>query len=126
MGGHSVTNCGALVEANLRKSEELATERVERFEQGDVLCWGDGQLEKCSEVGSPLVVADANGKPIVIGAEPVKVLGPLHIGDLLVSSNVPGYAMVAEGTPAPGTVIAKALENFDGEKGLISAMILNH
>ena len=57
---------------------------------------------------------------------PIEVLGPVHIGDLLVSSNVPGYAMVAEGTPAPGTVIAKALENFDGEKGLISAMILNH
>jgi hypothetical protein len=128
MNGHSVTNCGALVEANLQTPEDLAAERIERFEQGDVLCWSNGQLEKCSKIGSPLVVAvaDAEGKPIVIGAEPVKVLGPAHIGDLLVSSNVPGCAMVAEGTPAPGTVIAKALENFDGEQGLISAMILNH
>jgi hypothetical protein len=128
MNGHSVTNCGALVEANLQTAEELSAQRIDRFEQGDVLCWGEGRLEKCSEAGSVLVVAvaDANGKPIVIGAEPVKVLGPVHTGDLLVASNVPGYAMVAEGTPALGTVIAKALEDFDGEQGLISAMILNH
>jgi hypothetical protein len=26
----------------------------------------------------------------------------------------------------PGTVIAKALEDFDGDQALISAMILNH
>lgn len=72
-----------------------------------------------------VAVADPNGKPIVIGAEPVKVLGPVRIGDLLVASDVPGFAMVAEGTPAPGTVIAKALEDFDGDQALISAMILN-
>ena len=65
MNGHSVTNCGALVEANLQTPEELAAERIERFEQGDVLCWSNGQLEKCSKIGSPLVVAvaDAEGKP---------------------------------------------------------------
>ena len=128
MKGHSITNCGSLVEANLQTREELSAERIERFGQGDVLCWSDGRLEKCSELGSPLViaVADADGKPIVIGAEPVKVLGPVHTGDLLVASNVPGYAMAAEDTPAPGTVIAKALEDFDEEQGLIAAMILNH
>jgi hypothetical protein len=128
MKNHSITNCGALVEGNLQTAEELSAERIERFEQGDVLCWGDGRLEKCSETGSVLVVAvaDADGRPIVIGAEPVKVLGPVHIGDLLVASDVPGYAMASESTPAPGTVIAKALEGFDGEQGLIAAMILNH
>jgi len=128
MNGHSVTNCRASVEANLQTPGELGAERIERFEQGDVLCWGDGRLEKCSEAASPLVVAvaDADGKPIVIGAEPVKVLGPVHTGELLVASNVPGYATAAAEAPALGTVIAKALEDFDGEHGLISAMILNH
>lgn len=126
MNGRSITNCGALVEANLQTPEELAAERLERFERGDVLCWGDGQLEKCSIPNDRLVqaVADENGKPVVIGAEVIKVLGPVQAGDLLVASSVSGYAMV-NNDPAPGTVIAKALEDFDGEKGLIKAMIRN-
>jgi len=57
---------------------------------------------------------------------PVKVLAPLHSGDLLVASDMPGFAVVDEGTPALGTAIAKALEDFDGDQGSISAMILNH
>lgn len=128
MNGHSVTNCRASVDANLQTPEELEAERIERFEQGDVLCWRDGRLEKCTEIGSLLVVAvaDDNGKPIVIGAEPVKVLGPVRKGHLLVASNVPGFAMVAGGTPALGTVIAKTLEDFNGEQGLIPATILSH
>jgi hypothetical protein len=69
-----------------------------------------------------LAVADANGKPIVIGAEVIKVVGPVHAGDLLVASAVPGYA-VANSQPAPGAVIAQALEDLDGERGLIRAMI---
>lgn len=56
-----------------------------------------------------VTVADENGKPIVIGTEPVKVLGPVRMGDLLVASDVAGYAMV-NNQPALGTVIAKALE----------------
>jgi len=45
----------------------------------------------------------------VISAEPVKVVGPVRMGDLLVASDVAGYAMV-NNQPALGTVIAKALE----------------
>jgi len=56
-----------------------------------------------------VTVADENGKPIVISAEPVKVVGPVRMGDLLVASDVAGYAMV-NNQPALGTVIAKALE----------------
>ena len=117
-------HCGALVETNLQTEDELAAERVDRFERGDVLCWGDGKLEKCSIPNDSLVqaVADENGKPIVIGAEVVRVLGPVHRGDLLVASSVPGYAMV-NNDPTPGTVIAQALEDFEGEKGIIKAMI---
>jgi len=67
-------------------------------------------------------VADENGKPIVIGAEVIKALGPVQRGDLLVASSVSGYAMVND-DPAPGAVIAQALEDFEGEKGIIKAMI---
>ncbi|CUS04143.2 protein of unknown function [Candidatus Promineifilum breve] len=44
------------------------------------------------------------------------------MGDILVSSSVPGYAMV-NNEPRPGTVIGQALEGFDGDAGLIKAMI---
>ena len=69
-----------------------------------------------------MAVASDSGKPIVLGAEPIKVLGPVKAGDLLVSSNMLGYAMV-NSNPLPGTVIAQALEDFNGERGLIKAMI---
>jgi hypothetical protein len=117
-------SCGALTEAHLQTEEELSAERIDRFEEGDVLCWGDGQLETCARAGDSLVqaVADANGRPIVIGAEVIKVVGPVKKGDFLVASNVPGYAM-ASSSPAFGTVIAQALEDLDGERGIIKAMI---
>jgi|GEM_PF-2141800 len=116
--------CGGLVEANLQPEEDRNAERIDRFSEGDVLCWADDQLEKCSAANNPLVqaVADANGKPIVIGAEVIRVLGPVHTGDLLVASDTPGYAMV-NNDPRPGAVIAQALEDFDGKQGLMKAMI---
>jgi hypothetical protein len=67
-------------------------------------------------------VADAEGRPIVIGAEAVKVVGPVAAGDYLVASAVQGYA-AASRAPAFGIVIAQALESFDGDKGVIKAMI---
>jgi hypothetical protein len=121
----SITS-GAYVEANLMTPEERSAESLDHFERGDLLCWSanEQQLELCSQENDRLVmaVADANGKPIVLGAEPVKVIGPVVAGDLLVASSVPGYAMV-NNEPLPGTVIGQALEDLDGERGIIKAMI---
>ena len=124
MNGNPIINQGAMVEAGLQTPDELAAERIDRFEQGDVLCWAGKQLEKCDQANDRRVVAvaDENGKPIVIGAEKIKVIGPVQAGDLLVASDVPGYAIV-NNQPAPGTVIAKALEDFAGQRGTIKAMI---
>ena len=124
MLGRSITNCGALVEANLQTPQELSSSVIDRFKEGDLLCWKNGQLEKCNKANDRLIqaVADKNGKPIIIGAELVKVFGPVKSGDILVSSNIPGYAMV-NNNPQPGTVIAQALEDFDDVKGLVKAMI---
>ena len=124
MNGNSIVNCGALTEANLQTAVERKAGGSDRFAEGDVLCWGDGQLGKCAQAGDPLVqaVADAEGRPIVIGAELVRVVGPVKRGDFLVASDVPGYAMAAD-NPAFGTVIAQALEDLEGEQGLIKAMI---
>lgn len=124
MNGHTIESCGALTEANLQTPQERAAGSIDRFEEGDVLCWGIDQLEKCSVANDRLVQAVANrsGKPIIIGAEVIKVLGPVKRGDILVASQVPGYAMV-NNDPLPGSVIAQALEDFDGGRGLIAAMI---
>ncbi|MBK9094443.1 MAG: hypothetical protein IPM84_17090 [Anaerolineae bacterium] len=108
-------SCGGLVETNLQTEAEQENSRIDRFEEGDVLCWGLGQLEHCTMADDRLVqaVASTLGKPIIIGAEKIKVLGPVQRGDILVASSVPGYAMV-NNNPKPGSVIAQALEGFDG------------
>ena len=117
---------GAYIEANLMSNEDRAAEKVERFAMGDLLCWSDEtqQLEKCSLPNDPLVmgVADANGKPIVLGAEYIKVIGRVETGDYLVASSVPGYAIASE-EPSFGIVIGQALEASDQDVGLIKAMI---
>jgi len=97
MHSHPIKNVGAVIEANLQTPEEIDSERIERFERGDVLCWDASakRLEKCAQEGSVLVmaVADERGKPIVLGAEPIKVVGQVRPGDLLIASDVPGYAV---------------------------------
>jgi hypothetical protein len=117
-------SCGGLVETNLQTQEEQAASEIDRFAEGDVLCWGIDQLELCSVANDRLVqaVADSTGKPIVLGAEKVKVLGPVQRGDILVASDVPGYATV-NNEPRSGSVIAQALESFGGKRGVIKAMI---
>lgn len=117
---------GAVIELNLMTTAERAVGRIDRFTQGDVLCWSTQteQLEKCDQANTRLVMAVANtkGLPIVQGAEPVKVLGPITAGDLLVASATPGYAMVNNDAPQ-GTTVGKALEDFDGESGVIMVWI---
>lgn len=124
--GNSITNCGALVEANLQTPEEIQAGRIDRFELGDLLCWSatGQQLDLCSRANDPFIMAvgDSEGRPVVLGAEPVKVVGPVQAGDYLVASNTPGYAMATR-TPSFGIVIAQALESFKGDQGLIKAMI---
>lgn len=51
--------------------------------------------------------------------------GAIAPGDLLVSSSVAGHAMKAPADPAPGTVVAKALETFSATgDGSIRAVIM--
>ncbi len=50
------------------------------------------------------------------GRVPCRVLGKIRKGDLMTTSNVAGVAMSAQGTAPPGTIIGKALENYDSEQ----------
>jgi hypothetical protein len=64
----------------------------------------------------------------IVGIVPCKVTnenGPIHRGDLLVSSSTPGHAMRgSEASIRSGTVIGKALQNFSGVKGKIEVLVM--
>jgi hypothetical protein len=55
------------------------------------------------------------------GRAPVKVLGPVYKGDLLVSS-ANGYA-TANNLARAGTIIGKSLENFTDATGTIEVAV---
>ena len=58
------------------------------------------------------------------GRVPTKVRGPILKGDLIVSAG-DGHAR-AEGIPQVGTVIGKALEDFNGDAGVIEVVVGKH
>jgi hypothetical protein len=89
---------------------------------------GAPESEEVAEANPPLPVA-------LVGRVPVKVTtenGVIRIGDLLTSSSTPGHAMRARpigelgGRPVyeQGTLLGKAMENFDGDTGRIQLLVL--
>lgn len=101
----------------------------ENFEDYDVVSLKNGEIVKANEKndrGVRGVIEFRNGKPVVVvmGLFKIKVIGPVKENDLLVSSDIPGYAIVNNDAKI-GTVIAKANEDFNGEKGVISCFIQN-
>ena len=67
----------------------------------------------------------AGGTPVALcGRVPVKVIGPVGKGDLLVTSAIPGRAKGADfSSVLPGTILGKAIsENEDGN-GVVEALI---
>lgn len=62
----------------------------------------------------------------LVGKVPTKVCnegGSIKRGDLLVSASMAGYAKKAGDNPKTGTVIGKALENFDSVTGTILVLV---
>lgn len=56
------------------------------------------------------------------GRVPCKVKGKVHKGDMMISAG-DGFAKAASAEPKMGTVIGKALANFDGEEGVIEVAV---
>jgi hypothetical protein len=70
-------------------------------------------------------VGDPAGPSLALaGRVPVRVSGPIRIGDLLVASDVPGHARRADDDPAPGSVIGKALEANDRGSGTVKMLVM--
>lgn len=60
------------------------------------------------------------------GRVPCKVIGKIKRGDLLVVSTVPGVATATK-TPSPGSIIGKALNDYDSDRiGIIEIMVGKH
>jgi hypothetical protein len=58
----------------------------------------------------------------VIGRAPCKVLGPIKKGDLLTTSEIPGYAKkIISGVM--GSIIGKAIEDFNDKRGIIEISV---
>lgn len=75
-----------------------------------------------------LYAAETGGAPVaILGVVSCKVSaenGPIHPGDLLVTSSTPGHAMRADRARAqPGTILGKALESLDTGTGLIQVLV---
>ncbi len=70
------------------------------------------------ESGQKVVVAMMG----VVSVNVTSANGKIEKGDLLTSSNLPGYAMKVTEF-APGTVIGKALEDLVGKKGKIKVLV---
>jgi hypothetical protein len=125
-----------------------ATGKRSVYEPGDVLVIAsdeNGDVAKSSEAYSTAVVGIYSTKPgtlgrrkttpkspselpmAMIGIVPTKVNaenGPIHRGDLLVTSSTPGYAM--RGTDRSrmlGAVIGKSLGNLESGEGVIEVVV---
>jgi len=108
----------------------LETIGISQLQTGTVLVSKAGQMVPCDTKGDALVmgvVTSGSDYPIIMGAEPVLVDGPVYEGDYIITSDRLGY-----GTAVPpdkiyeqrlfGKIIAQSLEtNLTG--GSIKAMI---
>jgi len=72
-----------------------------------------------------LMNSECEGKHVVAialqGRTPVRVKGKVNKGDFLVSAG-DGYAKATD-NPKIGSIIGKSLESFDGEYGMVEAMV---
>jgi hypothetical protein len=105
---------------------------------GTVVCFGgDKEVTECTEDGSTAIAGVVSTKPAYImnaecsgefvatvaftGRVPCKVVGPVRKGDMMVAAG--NGAARAEANPKVGSVIGKALENFDGAEGTIEVVV---
>lgn len=138
---------GSLCGGDYAESVNVSDDR-KNYEPGDVLVLDTdhpGNVLKSAEPYSSVVSGIYSTKPGVIGRRqlasdkssevpmamvgivPAKVSaenGAIHIGDLLVTSSTPGYAMKGtDHTRMLGAVIGKAMGNLDSETGVIEVLV---
>jgi hypothetical protein len=112
----------------------------EKYEAGTVLVFGGANevtttdvkgdtrvagvvSENPAHLMNSMLVGDTVVPLALQGRVPVKVIGKVSKGDMLVTSAIPGYA-VASHDPKVGQVIGKALKSKEGsDKGVVEAVV---
>lgn len=107
------------------------------YEPGTVVCFGgEAEVTLCDVDGCARIAGVVSTDPAYVmnsdldglkatvalqGRVPVKVVGAVRKGDMMVAAG--NGAARAEANPKMGTVIGKALENFDGDTGVIEVVV---
>lgn len=109
------------------------------YEEGTVVVFGGENEITISDVYADTRVAgaistnpayimngDSTGQAVALrGKIPVKVIGKINKGDLLVTSNLAGFAQIADNEASPNAVFAKSLETKTTQgPGIVIAVIL--
>ncbi len=112
------------------------------YEPGTVMIFGgECEITPCTSEGDTRVAGVISTKPgfrmnakagpddshpflALRGRVPCKVVGRIHKGALLTTSDVPGHAVRAFNDTPHWAVFAKALEKHDDEKGIIEVVVL--
>ena len=106
--------------------ENASDNKIKFYPNGTVLVLDkDGALKPCEKENDSFVFGVSKrdfDQPIVLGAEPVLVTGPIKVGDYIVTSDKQGHGQATK-EPKVGSAIAQAMENGDGESYNIKAMI---
>jgi len=85
-----------------------------------------GVLARPGDVADGGAWRDVEVPMAITGIVPCKVCdegGAVKAGDLLVSASIAGHAKKAPASPAPGTIVGKALEPLAGARGKIEVLI---
>ena len=133
--GNWTLTSGSKLEATYADLAEYY-EADQQYESGTVLEFGGEKEVTLAEDGTsrvagvvstnPAYAMNANCQGIAVaialqGRVPTKVRGTIHKGDMMVSGGN-GFARPSS-APHMGTVIGKALENFDGIEGVIEIAV---
>ncbi len=106
--------------------ENASDSKIKFYKNGTILVLDEnGNLKPCEKENDNLVFGVSKRdfeQPIVLGAEPVLITGPIEVGDYIVTSNKQGHGQAMKENKF-GTVIAQAMEKGDGESYNIKAMI---
>lgn len=102
------------------------------YEPGTVVMFGgEAEVTKSNKQGTTKVAGVVTTAPAFVmnekcegtrvcialqGRVPCKVVGTIKKGDLMITSSIPGVAVSAGETASAGTIIGKALEDFDSER----------
>jgi hypothetical protein len=101
------------------------------YEPGTVLEFGgESEVRASSKQGTTRVAGVVTTNPAYVmnqslegtrtcvalqGRVPCKVVGKVQKGDLMITSSIPGVAISAGEVAQPGTIIGKALQNYDSD-----------